>query len=93
LIIINRCLDIYNNKKESRVMKRALKVENSVIVNTVETLPTGVKVLTIDYCGDYTQIPKALLYEGKVYGRSGWNSDRNTVYFRSDIKLAFSIDK
>ena len=28
-------------------MKRAMKVENSVVVNTVETLPTGVKVLTI----------------------------------------------
>ena len=38
-------------------MKRAMKVENSVVVNTVETLPTGVKVLTIDYFGDYEKIP------------------------------------
>ena len=86
-------LDIYNNKKESRVMKRALKVENSVIVNTVETLPTGVKVLIIDYCGDYTQTPRAVLYEGKVYGRTGWNSDKNIAYYRDDVKLAFSVDK
>ena len=74
-------------------MKRALKVENSVIVNTVETLPTGVKVLTIDYSGDYKEIPRAILYEGKVFGRSGWDSDKLRAYFRSDIKLAFSIDK
>ena len=74
-------------------MNRAMKVENSVIVNTIETLPTGVKVLTIDYNGDYKQIPKAILFEGKVYGNSGWDSDRMTAYFRSDIKLAFSIDK
>ena len=50
-------------------MKRAMKVENSVVVNTVETLPTGVKVLTIDYSGDYKEIPRAVLYEGKVFGR------------------------
>ena len=74
-------------------MKRAMKVENSVVVNTVETLPTGVKVLTIDYFGDYRKYRERYCTRAKSYGRSGWDSDRNTAYFRSDIKLAFSIDK
>ena len=54
-------------------MKRAMKVENSVVVEEVETLPTGVKVITINHSGDAEQIPKAILFEGKVYGRVGWN--------------------
>ena len=29
-------------------MKRAMRVENSVVVEEVETLPTGVKVITIN---------------------------------------------
>ena len=74
-------------------MKRAMKVENSVVVEEVETLPTGVKVITINHSGDAEQMPKAILFEGKVYGRVGWNDYRKLAYYRSDIKLAFSIDK
>ena len=46
-------------------MKRAMRVENSVVVEEVETLPTGVKVITINHSGDAEQIPKAILFEGK----------------------------
>ena len=74
-------------------MKRAMKVENSVVVEEVETLPTGVKVVTINHHGDIKQIPKAILFEGKVYGHVGWNDYRKLAYYRSDMKLAFSIDK
>ena len=75
-------------------MKRAMRVENSVVVEEIETLPNGIKIITI-HCDrkELEQTPKAILFEGKVYGRSGWNDYRNLAYYRSDIKLAFSIDK
>lgn len=74
-------------------MKRAMRVENSVFVEEVETLPTGVKVVTINHPGTFEETPQAILFEGKVYGRVGWNDYRKLAYYRSDIKLAFSIDK
>ena len=42
-------------------MKRAMRVENSVVVEEVETLPTGVKVITINHSGDSEKVPNAIL--------------------------------
>jgi hypothetical protein len=41
-------------------------------------------------CNDfnaYLDLPDAIEVEGKVLGKTGWNSDRSVAYFRSDAKL------
>lgn len=48
----------------------------------------GVTFLTGD-CADwdaYSKLPAALTYEGLECGLSGWNSDHNRCYWRSDHK-------
>jgi hypothetical protein len=69
----------------------ATPLKNAITVRQFETLPDGVGVVTID-CADYIgfiRTPHALEYDGVVYGRSGWNSDKCCAYYRSDVKPAF----
>jgi hypothetical protein len=76
-------------------MKTAKPLENALIVKSVETLPDGVKVVTLD-CRDWAafgQSPSALEYDGEVFGRTGWNSDKHIVYYRTDAKPAFGLDR
>ena len=35
-------------------------------------------------------ITQAIEYDGEIYGRSGWNSDRHVAYYRSDVKPALA---
>ena len=42
-------------------MKRAMRVENSVVVEEIETLPTGVKIVTINHPGAFEETPQAYL--------------------------------
>ena len=30
----------------------------------------------------YKAMPNGLLYEGREYGKTGWNSDNNTVHYK-----------
>tara|TARA_R110002096_G_scaffold188696_3_gene368651 strand:- start:942 stop:1181 length:240 start_codon:yes stop_codon:yes gene_type:complete len=71
---------------------QAKPLENALSVKSMETLPDGVKVVTLDCrdCAAFGRTPSALEYDGEVFGRTGWNSDRFVVYYRSDKKVAFS---
>jgi hypothetical protein len=71
---------------------QAKPVHNAVNVKSVENLPDGVKVVTLDCADwmDFIRTPNAINYDDQVYGCSGWNSDRCVVYYRSDKKVAFS---
>lgn len=44
--------------------------------------------------GDWEQVqklPKALAYEGRIYVRTGWNSDKLVAYYRDQMPAAFDI--
>ena len=46
------------------------------------------------YCGDYehfAQLPAAVTFEGRAFGKAGWNSDRFVAYYRTDRKFALSL--
>jgi len=66
---------------------------NAITVRSTETLPNGVKVVQIDVADyiDFIRKPHAIEYDGELYGRSGWNSDRHVAYYRSDIKPALAV--
>jgi len=46
-------------------------------------------------CTDYDEyraLPAALRFEGQLYGRTGWNSDRGQAYYRAGHKVAFPVE-
>lgn len=67
-------------------------VRGAVSLARVDELPNGVRVLIVahgvnDYAG-YLDAPAALEYAGAVHGKSGWDSDRGQVFYRSDARTA-----
>ena len=71
----------------------AKPIQNAITVRLSETLPDGVKVVQLDVADyvDFIRSPHAIEYDGDVYGRSGWNSDRHVVYYRTDKLPAFTL--
>ena len=41
---------------------------------------------------DFVRLPRAVEFDGKLLGRSGWNSDRCLAYYRSDRAVATRSD-
>lgn len=71
---------------------KAQPINNAIEVISHESLPCGIKVVVtpcIDQDG-FVSLPKAITFNGATYGRSGWNSDRNVAYFRTDRAVAYS---
>jgi hypothetical protein len=59
----------------------------------IEQLPDGVEVAIVS-CQDhdaFTALPGGLEVLGRIYGKSGWNSDRNVAYYRTDRVLGTSL--
>lgn len=49
--------------------------------------------LTVD-CHDYEEfrsLPRAVSFGGRVYVRTGWNSDLGTAYYRDDVPFGLSV--
>lgn len=62
---------------------------NVAVASTCE----GTLCLVVD-CRDFdhfTKLPAALLFEGRVCGKSGWNSDRGAAYYQSSVALAHVV--
>jgi len=69
---------------------RAKAVDNMIPVLSQEELPNGVNVVTVS-CDGYDELkklPKVIEYHNRVYGQTGWNSDKNVAYYRDDAQLA-----
>ena len=60
--------------------------KDTVVPASIDILPNGVGVIELYVVGELRDMPPALEYEGKTYGRSGWNSDRNVAFYRTDRK-------
>ena len=39
----------------------------------------------------YERLPSVIAVDGRLYGKSGWDSDREKAYYRSDKAFASSI--
>ena len=71
-------------------MPTAYPIIDSMPVQTFYTMPDGVSVVEM-HVGSYAEfcgMPAAIRMDGKTYGKSGWNSDVNVVYYRSDKVFA-----
>jgi hypothetical protein len=71
---------------------QAKALYQSFTVRSTEALPDGVKVVKIDVADyiDFIRKPHAIEFNGEIYGRSGWNSDRCIAYYRTDKLVAFA---
>tara|TARA_R100000808_G_scaffold7822_1_gene22541 strand:+ start:409 stop:663 length:255 start_codon:yes stop_codon:yes gene_type:complete len=71
--------------------------ESLITFKSSGTLPDGVGYITIDISQAeyahiaYLQSPMALVYNGVVYGRSSYNSDKMEVVYRTDKPTATAI--
>lgn len=67
---------------------KALPV-NAIIID-IHGILEGV-VFAETSCEDYDhyrRLPQAVEFQGRVLGKSGWNSDRCVAYYRSDKAIA-----
>jgi hypothetical protein len=75
---------------DKRLKMVAQPVDGVLLLQSHETLPDGVKVLTTA-CVDYDankNLPKVVFYENALYGKTGWNSDKHIAYYRTDAQIA-----
>lgn len=54
------------------------------------TLPDGVRFIEVDVTDHvaFTALPKAVEFDGRLYARTGWDSDRCVAFFRTDAAMA-----
>jgi hypothetical protein len=67
---------------------------DAFVVQSHETLPNGVSVMTLpldDGFDGYKKLPQVLSYGGQLYGKTGWNSDRMVCYYRNDAAIALEV--
>ncbi len=71
--------------------RQAEAVQGVVVSDVVER--DGISILTVaigsdDPCGDYLALPDAVTFEGRLYGKSAYNSDTFRAYYRTDKRIA-----
>ncbi|HUU89172.1 MAG TPA: hypothetical protein VMX17_15670 [Candidatus Glassbacteria bacterium] len=79
-----------NNARE--IQMKATALTNSVSVKSWHVLPDGVQVVEVE-CHDakeFLKLPAGIVYSNRNFGKTGWNSDHNVCYYRTDKSFAFS---
>ena len=70
-------------------MKKA-EIVQYIRVDFHDILLDGTQIaetMCLDY-PDFRRLPSFIRLDGIVLGKSGWNSDRQVAYYRSDVKKA-----
>jgi hypothetical protein len=65
-------------------------LENALFILLVEQFD-GTTCLKVRCTGfeHFMQLPAAVMYDDRIFGKTGWNSDRGEAYYRDDQKVAF----
>ena len=77
-------------------MLTATPVKGAVCVRSHEITPDGVQWLTLDNHADfdwegYRDAPAALRFDGLVFAKCSFDSDRHTITYRTDWRIAFTV--
>jgi len=70
-------------------------VKNGLVVEAVQNCE-GVTFLTVSLGGGehwdmfqtYSKLPQVVEFEGRLFGKSCWDSDKGRAYYRSDMAIA-----
>jgi len=67
------------------------QILDSLVIDHVCTLGTVcvAETLCVDY-DHFRQLPDVIRLNGRVYGKSGWTSDRQVAFYRTDRLIAMS---
>ena len=76
-------------------MAKATRVNCFVVSFTWEDPETGVKWIVTDIpegtYEEFQRLPAVVSFEGRLYGQTGWNSDRCKVYYNDDQPIAKAV--
>ena len=78
-------------------MRVGLAVKNSILVDVYKY--EGVCWAVADLHGEchydlwqmYQKLPNVIEVEGRLYGKSGWDSDKEKAYYRTDMIIAKGV--
>jgi hypothetical protein len=70
-------------------------VKNAVVVESIQDCE-GVRFLTVSLGGGehwdmfqtYSKLPNVVEFNGQLFGKSCWDSDKGRAYYRSDMAIA-----
>ena len=72
---------------------QAEAIKNAIIIKRIDILPLSEVKVIITECVNwraFEKLPKAVFFDGEIFGLSGWNSDKYIAYYRNDKLVAFS---
>lgn len=78
-------------ENQKGMVMEAIPRGDAFVIQSHETLPNGVGVITLpldDGFDSYKKLPRVLSYGSRLYGKTGWNSDRMVCYYRNDAPIA-----
>lgn len=70
--------------------QKNIKATTDLVAQAHDYLPEGVEVLTLPLAegfDTYKRLPPVLEYQGRKYGKTGWNSDVMVGYWRTDALI------
>lgn len=73
-------------------------VDGYINIITVDGYADGLQCITVDIdpddpYGSFKKLPAAIEYNGRVFGKSAYNSDSNRAYYRTDTAIARVVRK
>ena len=65
---------------------KTIKTIDTALLCVNEPLPDGTWTASVNVDGwdDVKRLPKVIEINGRLYGRTGWNSDSLVAYYRTD---------
>lgn len=76
-------------------MPTAQSVPTAITVTEVRWTDEGKEKISLEVpCADYdalVMLSTVLSYNGLLYGRTGWNSDRCVAYYQSGVTIAHVV--
>ena len=68
------------------------EIESGIVIQAISRRE-GVGCL-VTGCADYDEyraLPQVVRYEERLYGRTGWNSDRGVAYYQTNARVALEV--
>jgi hypothetical protein len=72
---------------KAKILDGFLMIKEVESIGSISVIKVSMKSERDDWAAEYLNAPAAIEYNGRIYGRSAWNSDKGEIYYRTDAKL------
>jgi len=62
-----------------------------VILGSTECEGVGCLVTGCEDYDEFRALPQVVSQSGRLYGRTGWNSDRQVAYYQTNARIAMEV--